>query len=252
MMGHEPQQSTCAGIVYAVLACGMCSVPVAARAQRQITLEQAMLRTTSPASPAYSEPETATSTSVAEAFEQLAGQASVIFTGSVAAVQPDSSGSATVKFTVESGVRGVASGAGYTMLVSAWAGGAERYYTGERALFLLTAPSVSGYSAPVMGERGIVPLTGDVLVGNLDLRWVGADVQRGTPAQSEIRSTAKMRIATLADDAGPLSIASQASPASAAASSAFPLPDVRAIDRGLILDLLRTGKTATSEKGQER
>ena len=155
-----------------------------------------------------------------------------------------------MKFAVEQGIRGASSGAGYTMHISAWAAGAERYDVGERALFLLTAPSASGYSAPVMGERGIVPLSGDALAGNLDLRWVAADVQRGSQPQDQSgTATARMRSAAVMVGVSPVSAGSTPSQDdTTATSSGFSvLPDVHAIDRDLILDLLRAGTSAVEQ-----
>ncbi|WP_419804555.1 hypothetical protein [Terriglobus sp.] len=186
----------------------------------------------------------APSNSIASALQQLAGQAAIIFTGTVATVVADANGGAQVKFIVEQGVRGVASGTGYTMHASPWAGGAERFYPGERALFLLTAPSASGYSAPVMGERGVAPLSGDALVGNLDLRWVATDVQRGAQAQDG-RSAASAQVRSAAVSAGMEPANAAIKPAQNAGPVADPastsaMPDVHAIDRDLVLDLLRT------------
>ena len=193
----------------------------------------------------------APSTTVASALQEVAGQAAVIFTGTVATVVADSNGGAKVKFLVEQGIRGVATGAGYTMRASHWAGGAERYYTGERALFLLTAPSASGYSAPVMGERGVVPLSGDALVGNLDLRWIATDVRRGMQAQdSSSIGAAQVRSAAVSVGVDPGSAGIQpvqiAAPVPPSANNAV-MPDVHAIDRDLVLDLLRTGGVAAGQ-----
>ena len=174
---------------------------------------------------------------VADALQQVARQAAVVFTGSVLSVTGDATGGATVRFAVEQGVRGVASGGGYTMHVSAWTGGAERYFPGERALFLLTAPSAAGYSAPVMGERGIVPLSGDALVGNLDLRWIATGVQRARPGASPVTQTAAVRIA-----------AGEKLSASASAPAIATVPDVHSIDRDLVLGLLRSAHTSTEQE----
>lgn len=213
----------------------------------QTSLQQAMLRVAPAAAGSGSADGSVAAspcTDIASALQQVASQAAVAFTGSVAALQVDPVGGARVTFQVEQGVRGVASGASYTARVSAWAGGADRFYTGERALFLLTAPSVSGFSAPVMGERGIVPLSGDTLVGNLDLRWIAADVQRGsTFAAKSVTGAPLLRAATtvLASDT------SAATPPAADVANSLTLPDVHAIDRDLVLDLLRTAQPATGQ-----
>ena len=190
----------------------------------------------------------APATSVASALQELAAQARVIFTGSVVQVDADTAGGALVRFRVERGIRGVHSGAEYRMRVSAWAGGAERYHPGERALFLLTAPSVSGYSAPVMGEHGIVPLSGDTLVGNLDLRWIATDVLRGTPGSDQGRNDAgQLRsAAVLASGAAPSSTTGKLQQ-DVTTTTPLAMPDVHAIDRDLILDLLRNGTAATGQ-----
>lgn len=210
----------------------------------QTSLQQAMLRSAPPVvatGNAVDETVTAPpSTSVEAALQQIAAQAGVVFTGSVSAVQAEVGGGARVTFQVERGLRGVASGAEYRVHVSAWAGGASRFYPGERALFLLTTPSVAGFSAPVMGERGIVPLSGDALVGNVDLQWVAADVQRGAPITLEVAPSVHAAVLTLSAAQAP------ASAAGATSSDSLTLPDVHAIDRDLVLDLLRF---ATSSPG---
>ena len=184
----------------------------------------------------------------ASALQELAAQAAVIFTGSVVQVEAEASGGALVKFTVERGIRGVTSGAGYSMHVSAWAGASERYYPGERALFLLTAPSAAGYSAPVMGERGVVPLSGDALVGSLDLRWIAADVQRGTPAADRSsNNAAQLRSAAVVAVGVASANTLQESAPTASTTSSLTMPDVHAIDRDLVLDLLRAGAAATGQ-----
>ena len=227
-----------------------CSLPIAAA---QVTVQQAMLRASAAGLLPGSDAGVAPTTNVAAALQQLAGQAAVIFTGSVATVKADASGAAQVEFTVERGVRGVSSGSRYSVNVSAWAGGAERYYAGERALFLLTAPSVSGYSAPVMGERGVVPLSGDTLVGNLDLRWIASDVQRGmqVAAQSVITSPQRPAAASAAAEvpgaATPETLQQDTTPATAPNA----LPDVRAIDRDLVLDLLRSSGAGAAHDAEQ-
>ncbi|GAA3748599.1 hypothetical protein [Terriglobus aquaticus] len=201
----------------------------------QTSFQSAMLRSAAPvAGTTESSTGASPSTNVASALQQVAAQAGVIFTGSVAEVQPDSSGGARVTFQVERGIRGIAAGSAYTMRVSPWAGGLDRFYAGERALFMLTAPAASGFSAPVMGERGIVPLSGDQLVGNLDLRWIAADVQRGSA--NIVSSAPQVRSATVSASAAPERSAASAD----ATTNSLALPDVHAIDRDLVLDLLRS------------
>ena len=240
-MRHASTANTRAALLGSLLFA--CAASAAAQsATVQTSLQQAMLRSVASSTQAVTAKGDAAapppSTSVASALQQLAAEAAVVFTGSVATVQPDTAGGARVMFRVERGIRGVPSGSEYLARVSAWAGGVDRYFPGERALFLLTAPSVSGFSAPVMGERGIIPLSGDALVGNLDLRWIAADVQRGSafssgpgPAEPVMRAAAPAASSTSAD------------PESSSASSAtnpLSLPDVHAIDRDLVFDLLRT------------
>ena len=47
---------------------------------------------------------------------------------------------------------------------------------GERALVMLHAPSAAGYSSPVAGGDGVVPLYGSVPTGVLDLRLLAQHV----------------------------------------------------------------------------
>lgn len=218
----------------------------AAAATAQMSVQQAMLRSQAVpmATPAAAAP--APARNVADALQSIAMQAGVVFTGAVVETRPDGADGAFVSFHVERGVRGVASGATYTAHISAWAGGSGRYPVGQRALFLLTAPSVAGFSAPVMGERGIVPLSGDSLVGNLDLRWIAADVQR-VPSSSANRARSAQALAA-AEAPATANAHSLASGNAAAVEQGSPalggLPDVQAIDRDLVLDLLRTSDFA--------
>lgn len=221
-------------------------------AMAQISLQQAMLRAPVTTSAAGDDSVAAFSpaTSVAGALQEVARQAAVIFTGSVSSVTPDPAGGAKITFAVEQGVRGVASGSRYTMHVTAWGGGAERYFPGERALFLLTAPSAAGYSAPVMGERGIVPQSGDALVGNLDLRWIATDVQRAQESlgQGELMSASvrSASVTAMAAAPQPADVKSEQGSTPSTVSLAG-MPDVHAIDRDLLLDLLRNGNAAMEQ-----
>jgi hypothetical protein len=139
---------------------------------------------------------------VESALHTMSDAAGVIFTGQVIQMRrvgggPGSVGVVEVEFRVENAVRGCASGDNYVLREWAglWGPAEIRYRVGQRILMLLRAPGPAGLSSPVGGMDGVIPLRGVVseLVGGsvvsgasaapavemVDLRWVGAQVQRG-------------------------------------------------------------------------
>ena len=139
-----------------------------------------------------------------DALLEMAGAASVIFTGRVETVtRNDAAGFVDVGFRIETAVRGCPQAGVYVLREWAglWAGGVERYLVGQRLLMLLPARGPSGMSAPVGGMDGAIPIvgtgaeplldkTGAVAAddgsgggsGGVDLRWVAARAVRGAVA----------------------------------------------------------------------
>lgn len=192
---------------------------------------------------------------VENALQEIASQAAVIFAGSVAEIDAPADGTVTITFAVEEGLRGVSSGDVYRMRVSTWAGGAERYHVGERALFLLHAPSAAGFSSPVGGERGIVPLAGDAVSGSVDLRWVATGVLRAASALSGAQVAAAAVAVSPAAAIMGADTNEAAQPAEAMLRSSNVLGhDMHAIDRDLVTGMLRTWNTAAAKQsaGQAR
>lgn len=148
------------------------------------------------------------------AVRTMAGQADVIFLGTVERVTRLGSGSGEdpaeagfggagtveVEFRVEQAVRGV-TGASYTLREwgGLWPAGEQRYGVGERRLMLLHRPGALGLSSPVGGMDGAIPVRGDgarvsrssttatVAQGAADLRWIAAKLLR--PLQYAAAST---------------------------------------------------------------
>jgi hypothetical protein len=135
------------------------------------------------------------------ALHTMSDAAGVIFTGEVVRVlraggEDGSLGSVEIEFQVENAVRGCTSGDHYVLREWAglWGAAEVRYRVGQRMLMLLRTPGPSGYSSPVGGMDGAIPLRGvasDLAGGSLvsgasaapavemvDLRWVGAQVVR--------------------------------------------------------------------------
>jgi hypothetical protein len=132
----------------------------------------------------------------------MANQAGVIFAGQVVGInRADENGYVDVMFQVAQAVKGCTVGS-YTVRewVGLWTGQADRYHVGQSLLMLLTAKSVAGFSAPVNGMNGAIPLTangfapvvkdgvapadtaanGDAANRVLaDLRWIRAQAVRG-------------------------------------------------------------------------
>ena len=133
----------------------------------------------------------------------MAGQAAVIFAGHVIAVaRHDEAGFVQVTFAIDEAILGCGAAAIYDL--REWAGlwtGAPRYRAGQRLLMLLHAPGTSGFSSPIHGMDGAIPLIGagapalmdtggavtaDAGSGGLsaDLGWVQARALRGAQAQT--------------------------------------------------------------------
>lgn len=146
-----------------------------------------------------------------DALRAMARQAAVIFSGQVVAVRRvDGKNGATgvveIEFAVDDTVRGVSGG---TYVVREWAGlwpaGDEPFRAGQRYLMLLHAPSAAGFSSPVGGMDGAIPIRGGPARAELgqgtrmaahaltvDLRWVATRVARqiSDGLESPVRSTA--------------------------------------------------------------
>lgn len=104
---------------------------------------------------------------------QMSQSAGVIFVGHVVKVRqpragfsgsPEAAAEGVVEIDlhVDQAVRGPAQGSIYTQREwgGLWAGGTERYRTGQRLLVLLYAPDAAGLSSPVHGAEGLIPLRG--------------------------------------------------------------------------------------------
>ncbi len=123
------------------------------------------------------------------ALVEMAGQAGVIFAGTVVSIdRADDLGYVDVRFSVDQAVLGVRPGGTYAM--REWAGlwrGAPPFHVGQRLLVMLREKSAGGLSAPV--AAGVVPIVGagapasakspDEAASSqaaVDLRWVGTRV----------------------------------------------------------------------------
>ena len=114
-------------------------------------------------------------TSLEGALRSASAAAAVIFAGEVVSIDR-TPGAVSVRWRVEHAIAGATAGAVYEQKEwpGLWATGDARYRVGERALVLLHAPSVAGYTTPV--ADGVIPLRGDVITGTLDLRWLATQV----------------------------------------------------------------------------
>jgi hypothetical protein len=118
--------------------------------------------------------------SVGAAMRSMALRASAVFVGQVVAIHRKG-GVVEVVFRVDTSVAG-SPGALYTMREWAglWPPGMERYQPGERALVYVHGASAAGFSTPVNGAEGVVP----VIAANgtaplLDVSRLATRVQRG-------------------------------------------------------------------------
>lgn len=122
-------------------------------------------------------------TTVQDELRTLTEEAAVIFEGEVVSIERKE-GSVDVRWRIEEAVRGVA-GAEYVQ--REWSGlwtNGDRYTVGQRSLVMLHAPSVAGFSSPVRGMDGVMPLKGDAVSGTVDLRWILTHVQRADVSAS--------------------------------------------------------------------
>jgi hypothetical protein len=133
-------------------------------------------------------------------LQQMAAHAAVIFAGQVVAVtRNDAAGFVDVRFRIDQAVRGAPASGAYVVRewTGLWISHPDRYRVGQRRLMLLTARSRDGFSAPVGGMDGAIPLvatgaepladgTGvapaDAAAGPMalaaDLRWIAARAVR--------------------------------------------------------------------------
>ncbi|MEZ2347113.1 hypothetical protein [Terriglobus sp. RCC_193] len=124
-----------------------------------------------------------------DALHQLYASADVVFTGEVTAVERNGD-AVTVRFQVLEGIRGVSDGATYVLREWAglWVDEPSRYIVKEQRLMLLHANSACGYASPA-GGVGAFPLHGNRAQGNVDLRWLAAQVP--TSAQPSMQPAAQ-------------------------------------------------------------
>jgi hypothetical protein len=126
---------------------------------------------------------------VAAEIRDLAGHAGAIFVGQIVSITRSKS-VVQITFRVDQGLTGAR---GRTYVLREWAGlwpqGQLRYTVGQRALAFLHAPSAAGFSTPVHGAEGLIPVTvqGPTAPLLLDIRRVAASVPRtpGTPLPTE-------------------------------------------------------------------
>jgi len=122
-------------------------------------------------------------------LQSLAGKAGTIFVGQIVKVERQGS-TVLVSFRVEQPVCG---GAGGTFVMREWAGnwapGVMRYSVGQRVLAFVHGASGNGFSSPVHGAEGLVPVVvqGAHTAALLDIRRVAASVVRapGTSLPTE-------------------------------------------------------------------
>jgi hypothetical protein len=118
--------------------------------------------------------------SVAGVLRSLASRAAIVFVGQVESIEPNG-GAMQIVFRVEKPVIGEV-GDTYTLREwsGRWAGGQQHYRLGQRSMIFLYAPSAAGFSSPVDGMAGIVPLIpmGADQDALLDVRMIATRVER--------------------------------------------------------------------------
>lgn len=118
-------------------------------------------------------------TNLAGALGRLASRAGSVFVGTVESIER-TPGVVQVSLRVEQVLQGQP---GSRYLLREWAGrwppGLQRYMVGQRALFFLNAPSISGLSSPVDSGDGVLPVFGDPADGaTVDVTRLNATLLR--------------------------------------------------------------------------
>ncbi len=209
-------------------------------AEAQITLREALSRH-AVVRAAVSHPDEALPiappATITEALSRAAAQAEIIFLGEVTSVERQGN-AVRVSFRVDSAVRGVKAGQTYSM--REWAGlgadGESRYRKGQRMLVMLHSPSAAGFTSPIGGAEGLLPMRGDAVTGSLDLRWLMTGIVRspaaGTAAPPPMQSSF--------DTGHPAAGRSFHGPDAVARSVTDPnLPEPDSLDSALVLEMLR-------------
>ena len=230
----------------------------------QLSLQQALLLRAGGATiaPAADAAPPAAPATTEDALHTLADAAAVIFTGEVLRVQ-QAGDAVQIDLRVDDGIRGVATGGTYILRewVGLWSAHADRLRVGQRALFLLHAPSVGGFSSPVGGVDGIIPLSGDDITSATDLRWIAARVRRSTATRPENAPDGVMLRANTLYAAGITPVVATPEHSAAAGTNGIAWPadatngnvlgtDLRAIDTGLVRGLLRAWKSTAGTEAR--
>ncbi len=135
-----------------------------------------------------------------EELARMEAQAGVVFAGEVVAIRflrpgglPgneagsqnasanfQSSGVVEVELRVDEAVLGCAAGGRYELREwgGLWMNKASRYRVGQRAVWMLYPPNAAGWSSPVGGMAGVLPLSGWGTATVVDLRWVQTRLMR--------------------------------------------------------------------------
>jgi hypothetical protein len=146
------------------------------------------------------------SQTVTDVLHQMSDRADIVFMGQVLAVHlpagaSPASGIVEIQFRVDQAIRGCKMGEPFVLREwgGLWAGGGGRYRVGQRLLMFLHAPSTGGFSSPVDGLDGAIPIRqsamGAPVGGNatptptlpfVDLRWLGARLPRAVSYRNEV------------------------------------------------------------------
>jgi hypothetical protein len=169
------------GTIGLVLAGGGCRAAVAQAFDTKVLTDRitASAQSLPGAAPSNSN-NTTQPASVAGVLRSLASRAAVVFVGQVESIEPNG-GAMQIVFRVQHSVIGEV-GDTYTLREwsGRWAAGQQHYRLGQRAMIFLYARSAAGFSSPVDGMSGVVPLISmgadeDPL---LDIRMLATRVER--------------------------------------------------------------------------
>ncbi len=262
-MRHESKQDRWRQSACLVISVGL--LGWARLSSAQLTLGQALLLQSHgvPSQTTSDVPAPAAPVSTEAALRTLADQAAIIFRGEVLSIQQDGN-AVRIDIRVDDGIRGAVTGQAYSLREwsGLWVAGGQRYHVGQRALFLLHEPSAGGFSSPVGGSDGIIPMAGDDVSSAVDLRWVAARVARtvatradnapdGVVTGSATIYAAHGTVAPTAAHAAGATANGVAWPADATNGNVLG-PDLRSIDSNLVTGLLRAWTPGSALPAQSR
>ena len=188
--------------------------------------------------------------SVSSELAAMAAHASVIFTGQVVAIdRQDTAGFVDIRFRILESVRNAPTSGTYTLREWAglWSAHPDRYRVGQRRLMLLTARGPVGFSAPVAGSNGAIPLIATAQPPLLNSAGIPTPDNAATPTLAADLRWVQAR--TLRASATPAAQAHTAAPVTDSAIAIAPLTTspIQPTSLATILAVLQSAKPGAND-----